>query len=203
MSLDQDTTTRRRPMKGLIGRFFARRDGATAIEFTILTLPFFLIVFASIETFVAFSAEQLLANATDTMARKIRTGEITYNLGRADTDKTAGQFRAAFCQEIAIMLKCSAAELAAPNKLWLDVRSFKTFAEIPKSVPLTGKDLNTTDFKFAPGGKKSINIVRAYYRWDIVTDVIRPYLSTVKSADGSKQNYLMVSTAVIQNEDYP
>ena len=37
----------------------------------------FLIVFASLETFLAFSAEQLFANANETMARRIRTGVIT------------------------------------------------------------------------------------------------------------------------------
>jgi Flp pilus assembly protein TadG len=201
MSLDQDTTVRRRPMKGLLRRFFVRRDGATAIEFTILTLPFFIIMFASFETFVAFSAEQLLANATDTMARKIRTGEITYNLGKP-SDMTKDEFRAAFCAEIAIMMKCSADELKAPNKLWLDVRSFKTFAEIPKVIPLTGTDLDTSSFKYEPGGKKSINVIRAYYRWSVMADVVRPYVSNIKSADG-KQTYLMIATAVVKNEDYP
>ena len=135
------------------------------------------------------------------MARKIRTGEITYNLGKT-TDFNETQFRTAFCQEIAIVMKCSADELKKPDKLWLDVRSFKTFAEIPKAIPLTGTDLDTSSFKFAPGGKKSINVIRAYYRWSVMADVVRPYVSNVKSADG-KQTYLMVATAVVQNEDYP
>lgn len=196
MSLDHSLTTRRRPKIGLLRRFFARRDGATAIEFAFLSLPFFMIVFASLETFVAFSAEQLLVNANEVMARKIRTGEI--RPGYKDED-----FRKAFCDEIAILMPCSADELKKPGKLWLDVRSFAKFSDIPKSIPVNGTDLDTSAFKFAPGGKKSINIVRAYYRWDIMTDLIRPYISNIRPADGSKQNYLMVATAVIQNEDYP
>ena len=196
MSLDRNLKTRRRPASGLLGRFFARRDGATAIEFTLLCLPFFMIVFASIETFVAFSAEQLLANANDVMARKIRTGEIRSSMKEVE-------YRKAFCEEIAILMPCSAEEIATPDKLWLDVRSFPKFADIPKAVPFAGTDLDTSSFKFAPGGKSSINIVRAYYRWDIVTDVVRPYISNIRASDGSKQNYLMVATAVVQNEDYP
>jgi Flp pilus assembly protein TadG len=196
MSLDHSLDTRRRPMRGLLGRFFVRREGATAIEFALLSLPFMMIVFASIETFVAFSAEQLLVNANDVMARKIRTGEIRASMGQ-------DEFRKAFCAEISILMPCSAEELKKPGKLWLDVRSFAKFSDIPKSIPRNGTDLDTSAFKFAPGGKKSINIVRAYYRWDIMTDVIRPYISNVRAADGSKQNYLMVATSVIQNEDYP
>jgi Flp pilus assembly protein TadG len=194
MSLDHDAAIRRRPMKGLFGRLLARRDGATAIEFAILAIPFFTIVFASVETFVAFTGEQLLANATETMARKIRTGEI--NSDWKETD-----YRKAFCEEIKILMPCSTSELTTPDKLYLDVRDFDDYASIPAAVPLVDGDLNSADFKFAPGGKKSINIVRAYYRWDIVTDLVRPLLSSVKSKDGA-QNYLMVATAVVQNEDY-
>jgi Flp pilus assembly protein TadG len=206
MKPDHDSSARQRPRRGLFGRFFARKDGATAIEFTLLCLPFFMIVFASIETFVAFSAEQLLANATDTMARKVRTGEITYNQGKT-SDMTEAQFRAAFCQEISILMTCSADEVKKPTKLFLDVRTFAKFADIPKSIPRVSSapyaDLDTSAFKFTPGNKKTINIVRAYYRWDILTDLIRPYITNIRPADGSRQTYLMVATAVIQNEDYP
>ena len=63
-------------MNGLFRRFLTRRDGATAIEFALLALPFFLIVFASLETFLAFSAEQLFANANETMARRMERSVI-------------------------------------------------------------------------------------------------------------------------------
>ncbi len=202
MTPDQKKDTRRRPMRGLFRRLLARRDGATAIEFSLLCIPFFMIVFASVETFVAFSAEQLLVSATDTMARKLRTGEITYNLGRS-TDMTETQFRKAFCDEIAIVITCSAEEIKKPEKLLIDVRSFAKFVDIPRSIPVTNSVLDTGAFRFAPGGKKSINIVRAYYHWQIVTDVIRPFISNVRSADGSQRDYLMIATTVVQNEEYP
>ncbi|MDP9592185.1 UNVERIFIED_ORG: Flp pilus assembly protein TadG [Shinella zoogloeoides] len=195
MSLDQDVSSRRQPMKGLLKRFYRRRDGATAIEFAILAIPFFVMIFASLETFVAFTGEQLLANATENMARKIRTGQIK-------SDYSVSDFRKEFCEEISILMPCSAKEIDTPDKLLIDVRSFDKFTDIPQAVPLVDSDLDTKSFKFAPGGKKSINIVRAYYRWDVITDLVRPLLSNVKSANGS-QNYLMIATAVVQNEDYP
>lgn len=195
MSLDHDATIRRRPMKGLFGRLLARRDGATAIEFAILAIPFFVIIFASLETFTAFMGEQLLVNATETMARKIRTGEIT-------SSTTTEQFRTAFCEEIKILMPCSTGEITTPSKLFIDVRNFSSYAGIPKTVPLVDTDLDTASFAFKPGGRKSINIVRAYYRWSVITDLVRPMISNIKSKDGS-QNYLMIATAVVQNEDYP
>lgn len=190
-------------MKGLFRNLLVRRDGATAIEFAALCIPFFMIVFASVETFVAFSAEQVLVAANDTMARKLRTGEITFNLGRPKTDMTEEQFRKAFCDEIAILITCSAGEIKKPEKLLIDVRSFAKYSDIPKAIPVSNAVLDKSGFKFAPGGKKSINIVRAYYRWEILTDIVRPYISNVLSADGSRRNYLMVATTVVQNEDYP
>jgi Flp pilus assembly protein TadG len=193
---------------GRVARFLRSRDGAAAIEFAILAIPYFLIVFAIIETFVAYAGEQLLSNAVDTMARKLRTGNITFARNPAtDMDRTT--FRQAFCNEIAIMMKCSNTEAVTADKLWLDVRSFTTFASIPTTVPRNPPtsaygELDTSTMQYAPGGPKTINMLRAYYKWDVMTDLIRPYITNVRPADGSRPYYfLMVETAAYQNEDYP
>ncbi|MBB3290767.1 MULTISPECIES: TadE/TadG family type IV pilus assembly protein [unclassified Rhizobium] len=183
------------------------RDGAAAIEFAMLAIPYFLIVFAIIETFVAFTAEQVVSNAVDTLARQIRTGQIT-----ADPNKTSyttsQQFRQAFCNEIAVLITCSASELQTPANLYLDVESYSSFASMPTTIPRKSStdpysDLNTSGFTFAPGGAKSLNMVRAYYRWQVITDLLRPYLTNVRPTDGSASVYLIVATAAFQNENYP
>ena len=184
---------RRLPLKQLL----RSRDGAAAIECALLAIPYFLIVFAIIETFIAFTGEQLIANAVDTMSRKVRTGQITAD----NTDEAA--FRSQFCNEIAILIHCSGAK---DNKLILDVRSFSTFADIPKTVPReSGQqfgDLTATDV-YKPGGAGSINMLRAYYRWEIVTDLVRPYISNLRPSDGSRpKDFLIVATAAFKNENY-
>lgn len=185
-----------------IARLARSRDGVAAIEFAILALPFFLIVFAIIETFVAYAGEQLLENAVDDLSRKIRTGQITYAMSRA-TDKDEAEFRAALCDEISIMMRCAAADSAEQN-LYLDVRSFTSFADMPTDVPLVGGDLDTTGFAYLPGGPQTNNMVRAYYRWPIVTDLIRPYISNVHSGTPAETGqYLMVATTAFTNENYP
>lgn len=184
------------------------KDGTTAIEFALLAVPYFVIIFAIIETFVAFTAEQLIANATDTMSRKLRTGQVTYNLGRTATDMKEVDFRTAFCNEIAIMITCSASEIATPAKLYLDVETYSSFSDIPTTIPKVSTaayaDLSTTGFKFAPGGPSTINMVRAYYRWQITTDIVRPYITTIRPANGSMPtDFLIVATTAFQNEKYP
>lgn len=198
----------RAPVLMRMRRLAGSKDGATAIEFALLAIPYFIIIFAIIETFVAFTAEQLIANATDTMARKLRTGQITYNLSRPLTDMTVTQFRQAFCNEISIMIGCSASEVATPAKLYLDVETYSTFGAIPTTIPRVSTaayaDLDPSGFKFQPGGPSSINMVRAYYRWKITTDIVRPYITTIRPANGSMPtDFLIVATAAFQNEKYP
>lgn len=176
------------------------RDGAAAIEFALLAIPYFLVIFAIIETFIAFAGEELVSNAVDTMGRKIRTGQIT----AANTDRTA--FRTAFCKEVAILITCSSTEAATPSRLFLDIQSYATFAAIPTTIPrkttAAYADINTSAFQYAPGGAGTINMVRAYYRWQVITDLIRPYITTVRPTDGSASYFLIVATTAFQNEQF-
>jgi len=180
-------------------RLARSRDGAAAIEFALLAIPYFMIVFAILETFIAYTGEQLVANAVDTMSRKLRTGNII----AATTDRT--EFRRKFCNEVSVIIKCSDAEIASPDKLWLDVRTFTNFGQIPGNVPMTsGGDLDTDSIdNYSPGAQKTVNMVRAYYRWDIVTDLLRPYITNVRPNGGRPNYFLIVETATFRNEDYP
>ncbi|NKK79386.1 TadE/TadG family type IV pilus assembly protein [Rhizobium leguminosarum] len=208
--IDQKTDKGRAfaPFRFLRFRALARsREGAAAIEFALLAIPYFLVIFAILETFVAFAAEELVSNAVDTMNRRMRTGQITYNLGRT-TDMNQAQFRQAFCDEISILIRCSATEVATPNKLYLDVQTFSTFSAIPTTIPKLSTDkyadINPAAFKYAPGGAGTINMLRAYYRWEIITDLVRPYITTIRPSGGSMPSqYLIVGTAAFQNEQYP
>jgi Flp pilus assembly protein TadG len=182
------------------------REGAAALEFAILAVPFMLLIFATFETFFAFAGEQLMANAVDTMARKIRTGEITFGQGKA-TDVTEAEFRQLFCAEVSILGMCSATEANSPEKLYLDVRQFASFADMPREVPKVSTaefaDLDTSGFAFSPGGAGTKNVLRAYYRWQIMTDLMRPYITNIRPASKPiPTDFLIVQTAAFENEDY-
>ncbi|MES5099895.1 TadE/TadG family type IV pilus assembly protein [Agrobacterium sp. BA1120] len=193
-------------MRSLVSKFplarrFARsRDGTAAIEFAILAIPYFVVVFAIIETFLAMMAEQLVTNATDTMARKLRTGQIASTI-------TQEEFRKQFCAEVSILITCSAEEIKTPKQLYIDLRQFGTFAAIPKTIPLVPNgeyyDLDSSAFGFSPGGPISINMLRVYYRWPVITDLVRPYLTKIRPRDGSMpSHFLIVATDAFRNEAY-
>lgn len=191
---------------GVFRSFRKSKDGSAAIEFAFLAFPFFILVFATIEAVIAFAGEQLLAHGVDTLARKIRTGQITYNMGRA-TDMSETEFRDALCAEISVLITCPPPG-APEQKLYIDVREMATFADIPKGIPRLGNstygDLDTTGFDYDPGEKSTINMVRAYYRWTIMTDLIRPFITNARP-DGVSvpTDFIMVATAAFQNEAYP
>ena len=202
MNLDDQTIERHSPprrMRRLFDRLRRSRDGTAAIEFGLLAFPFFLLIFATIEAFIAFAGEQLLENAVDTMSRQIRTGQIKHY------DKE--EFRAKFCAEISLMIKCADEEDPNDQKLYLDVREFASFADIPNYIPkISGDkfaDLDTTDFDYSPGGPQTINIVRAYYRWEVTTDLVRPFITNIRKDGEMPRDYLMVATAAFRNENYP
>ncbi|WP_154664875.1 TadE/TadG family type IV pilus assembly protein [Allorhizobium undicola] len=185
-------------------RLFRRsRDGAAAIEFAILAIPYLMIVFAILETFVAFIAEQVVYAAVDKLGREIRTGNITYNLSRS-TDQTAAGFRQLVCDEISILLSCNATEVSTPTRLWIDVRSFSAFSAIPTTISTSSGSLDTSSFAFTPGGASTINMVRFYYYWPVTVDLVRPYISNIKlPGTTTTSDYLIIATTAFQNEDYP
>lgn len=186
-------------LKPFLEKLGVSRDGTAAIEFAILAIPYFLVVFAIIETFVALMAEQVVANATETMARRLRTGQISSSISKED-------FRKSFCDEVSVMITCSD-EIDKEQKLYIDLRSFAAFKDIPTTIPLKAYgeyyDLDTAQFGFTPGGPETINMLRVYYRWRVVADIIRPYLTKIRPADGSMpSHFLIVATNAFMNEKY-
>jgi len=57
--------------------FVRHEDGATAIEFAILALPFFVLLFGILELAVVFFIQSNVQNAAFEIARQVRTGEFT------------------------------------------------------------------------------------------------------------------------------
>ncbi|WP_246723690.1 TadE/TadG family type IV pilus assembly protein [Rhizobium sp. ARZ01] len=172
-------------------RFLGERQGATAIEFAIGAPVFFAVVFAILETFVAYMAGQVLLNANDAIARQIRLGQITFNTGRSTDVENEAAFRKKYCAELTILVTCSLEEIEIPSKLEIDVVS------VPLSGLLTAKE-SKFERRYAPGGKSSTNLIRAKYHWPVIVDYLR--LLPPNSSLGASHE--LVATAVVQNEDY-
>ncbi len=173
-------------------RFGAADGGATAVEFSLIAIPFFTLLFAILELGLVFFVSTTLENATDAAARQIRTGEVQAAGG------TAAAFKTAICKNMVIG-NCAA-------NLKVDVKNFSEFANINTTQPLKdldakdpkkGKVLDEKALKWEPGGPESIVLVRAYYEWTLITPLMNKALQNL--ANGKR---LITATTTFQNEPY-
>lgn len=86
--------------KKQIDRYRDNKEGATAVEFAILFVPFGAMLFAIIELGIVFFIQATLGNAMQEAARDIRTGEFQSAGGAADA------FQAAVCEGMAGLGSC-------------------------------------------------------------------------------------------------
>ena len=172
---DQDSKSREgRRRAGLLARFGRNRRGSVAIEFTALAIPFAMLVFAILESCISFAAQQVLSNATDDIARQLRTGQVK----AADVNETA--LKKMICDRLDIVVASGCAAAAAV-----------------KIKLTTDGDIDTTGFAVKPGPSMSKNMLRVFYRWPVITDFMRKSMSNLK---GGKT--LHFATATWQNEPF-
>ncbi len=169
-----------------VARFYRDDKGATAIEFGLVALPFFALLFAILETALVFFAGQTLETAVSRSARLIRTGEAK------STGITATQFKQDICNQVIAVFDC-------PSKLYVDVRTYKTFGDVDLSKPLDSDgNLETNKFTYSLGDAGDIVVVRAFYEWPINVSMLG--LNLGNTASGA---YLLAATAAFKNEPFP
>lgn len=162
------------------------RSGATAIEFSLLALPFALLSFAILETTVSFAAQQVLSNAVDKISRDVRTGQITL------INTTEQEFRDMICGDISIIVGSACSGL-----VW-DLKPYDKFSDVPKTIPRSPDgDIDATGFDYDPGGASSIVSLRLFYKWPVLTDVMQSTMSNLP--DGKT---LLYASVTWQNEPY-
>jgi Flp pilus assembly protein TadG len=165
------------------GRRFVRHDrGATAVEFGLIALPFFFLIVAIIETGLAYFADSTLDNATNIAARMIRTGQAQ----QQGFDVTA--FKTQICNSASPLLDCS--------KLSLDVRTSATFSSANLGAPLKPDGtLDTTGFSYNAGHGTDIVVVRAFYPWPTITNL-------VGTATTGHATFMLAAVAAFRNEPF-
>jgi Flp pilus assembly protein TadG len=171
---------------GKLRGFRRDRRGATAIEFAMLALPFALLSFAILETTVSFTAQQVVGNAAERIGRQIRTGQLTID------NTSEAQFRALICDEISLIVGAGCPELE------FDLQNYTKFSDVPTTIPYgPDGDIDTSSFKYDPGGEETINSLRIFYRWPVMTDVMKPSMANLPNG-----NRLLFSTTTWQNEPF-
>lgn len=170
-----------------IGRshgFFVNRDGAAAIEFALLALPLFMLIFAIIEVSLMFFVDASLDASVHKISRMIRTGEA------ASSKMTLAAFKAKICEDMLLSFECSDNLVVK-----VDVIADISTTAATKAIDASG-NLAVTE-SFAIGKASDYVLVQAFLPWDAVLNLFT--LSSAKLADG---RYLLGSATLFRNEPF-
>lgn len=169
-------------------RFRKERRGSAAIEFSLVVIPFFMLTAGLAEVAMMGFAQASLDSAVAEAARLIRTGQAQ------TTNMTQTQINNLICTQVNkfFVLTCT-------GNLYLDVDRFNSFvdADTNNSDPMASGDFDPTGFAYSPGVASDIVVVRAYYRWHVLTPMFEPIFQNASGGDR-----ILVSTMMFRNEPW-
>jgi Flp pilus assembly protein TadG len=186
----------------VVRRFKTDDKGATAVEFGLIAVPFFALMFAILETALAFFAQQLLEEAVHSASRAVRTGQAQ------QADLTAKGFKDSICWYLAYMFDCQ-------SGLSVDVQTFANFGSITPgtgtlAVPKDGNGnlkittynadgslVTDNGFHYDIGASGQIVVVRAFYAWPVFVNQLGNNLANING------KHLLAATAAFRNEPFP
>jgi Flp pilus assembly protein TadG len=132
-------------------------------------------------------AQTSLDFAVSEVARQIRTGQAQLR------GATEGEIKAQLCDEVNnfIVMGCD-------SNLFLDVDRFDSFVDAGAGAdPIQDDEFQTGGMGYTPGAPSDIVVVRAYYRWRVMTPLFESVFQNV--ANGER---ILVSTMMFRNEPY-
>lgn len=161
--------------RGLLVRTLRCRRGATAIEFGLVALPFFIVVIGIFEVAFTIVAGLALEKGVEDAARALRTGQIQA------AEDPAAEIRNRLCHPLMLFVDC--------NAVALDVRTQPNFAgtTLPDSAD---------DYDFDPGGAGQIMTLRVRYVWYPLTPLYA--LTGGSMSEGRPLMY----TAIVKGEPW-
>jgi Flp pilus assembly protein TadG len=169
----------------------ANEEGAGAVDFALVLLPFLAVLMVIIESAVVLFAGQVLQTSASNAARLILTGQAQTG------NYTATQFKNAICANLTVMFNCA-------NNLYVDVRTFASFSAVSVPSPTNANGtLNTASFGYAPGTSGDIVVVRLIYQWPVIAAKIGLCAATACGLVNSANNTsTLVATVAFRNEPY-
>lgn len=187
-----------------VKRFKTDKEGATAVEFSMVAVPFLGLLFAIFETALLFFTIQGVEAATAEASRMIMTGQAQAN----GSVTAAEQFRTNYlCSPAPPAVRILPAYIDC-SKVIVDVRTAASFA----SAPLSNSFITDSTHQYCTGNKNQIVVLRVAYPMPVFTAVLAmnnlgaggTYVHT-----GGKTNFdggmkhIIVATSAFRNEPFP
>lgn len=171
---------------GVVARWQADTQGATAIEFAMVAGPFLMMLFGIIGVGLYFFTTFTLENAVEQAGRLLRTGQAQ------QAGYTAAQFKAKVCEYVPGFVDCD-------GKLRVNVLSY------PDTTNITADSLPTclaegglsNGTQFDMGAASEVVLVWVCYEWEMAAKI--PFLRLGDMANGSR---LIQATTVFRTEPF-
>jgi len=189
----------RTSLRELLARFRRAERGAAAVEFALVAVPLFLLIFGLLQVILLFLVTVTLDNATETVSRTIRTGAF-----QQSGSPTKDAFRTEVCARMSWL---------APNcasNLYVQAQEFNTYGALAASPPpsvdsgnfpenVEGEPPKADPLPWQPGQACSIVLVRTFYRWKMFTPLMDQMFETPGAGDAIR---LVTSASAFRNEPY-
>lgn len=160
------------------------REGAAAVEFAMVALPFFILLYSLIELGLVFMIDAVAENAVVNATRLIRTGQAQ------EEGFDAARFKAAFCDNMSVFKGDCAARTT------INVRVVASFAATDEGTDADGDGVPDKD-SYDGGDAENLMLVRIWYR----QPMIAPSLTQAVSSGGPGE-VVISSTAAFRNEPW-
>lgn len=146
------------------------RKGSVAVEFALLALPFFTILFGLLELAVVYFTETALQDALSQQVRGIRTGQVQ----NSNPPVSQAAFTQAVCNNMRRVMTG-----ADCSRLYIDIRTFSDFgssAPLPNPLDANGQ-FDPSRLTFAVGGAEQTVVARAFYRYNVASPLTQGLLA--------------------------
>jgi len=167
-----------------LDRFARNKRGAAALEFAMIALPLFTMIFAVMELALVFLISISLEDAASTMAREIRVGTITPPGVGATSSTAAAPNLTTFKQDLCgyILLVPST---TCTNQIQVDVQPFSNFTTATLPSPISGQTFSSSGLCYGSGTPGQVVLMRVYYLWPLLTPFLLNGLENVTTYTNS------------------
>jgi Flp pilus assembly protein TadG len=173
-----------------LARRFAKSDsGATAVEFSLVAFPFFILMGCICETGIMLFTEYSIQAGVQEAAREIRTGQAQ------TAGLNAAGFKSKICEITGIVIDCE-------SDLTVYVRPANTFTSLASVLPTymnvgAKPDGTPNPTSYDCGGPSQAAGVVATYDWDFTM----PFMTFLGNINGGEKRRLY-GLAIFQNEPF-
>jgi Flp pilus assembly pilin Flp len=173
-------------MPAVLTRWRVDENGVTAVEFAMVGMPFFMMLFGIMAVGLIFFTTFALESAVEESARLIRTGQAQ------ESGMTKAQFKAEVCSRAPRYVDCD-------GKIRVNVQSFSNFSDIvpPSCLDGGGNLVPPAGTVFHPGAVSEVVLVTVCYEWELAGKI--PFLQLGSMTNGAA---LIQTSTTFRTEPY-